>query len=271
MSERISGRWFRVACDFASNPKVFHAGPQGWFIFSYLLGRNEAKRYDGFIPFHAVSRPLLANLMRETDENVDAAFADCEAAKLIAIEADGIRLVGWNGEWKHTDTSTDRVRKHRETKRNVSAVSVKRVKRVREDKIREDKIREDLSIPSGIDRRPSANGQPAIAEVTEAFNRAFSRTLGASGFKKPVERLLRDGYSLDEVKAVVWWGATEWADDPDWRMKISPSTLFKLVSPQGHRTFPEYLALAAERWREKHGGECPPWEREASPTNGVSA
>lgn len=125
--------------------------------------------------------------------------------------------------------------------------------------------------PSGVKARDRDSATDAVAlDVVSAFNRAFDRKLGVRGFREQVRRLIANGYQPEELKAVVWWAAREWAEDPDWRMRISPTTLFKLQSSQGNRTFPQYLELASERWRDEHSGEPPPWEVAPAHGNGVS-
>lgn len=96
--------------------------------------------------------------------------------------------------------------------------------------------------------------------VVEAFNRAMGRRLDPERFVEPVRKALRARYTEPELRAAVWWAAREWGSDDDWRRRIDPQTLLKLQSPQGHRTLPQYIALASERWREEHDGEEPPWE-----------
>lgn len=101
------------------------------------------------------------------------------------------------------------------------------------------------------------------AAVIEAFNKSFQRNLSPSGWEESVRKLLAKGFTEPQLRAVVWWAALEWADDPDMRAKLTPKTLLKLTSSQGYRTFGEYLSCAGERWRSTHNGAIPPWEREA--------
>jgi hypothetical protein len=164
------------------------------------------------------------------------------------------------GHTGHTDDS------------RVTARVTLRVEKSREDKGREEKIREDPpTAPQG--GRSRSRGRAAITPeakratvaVIEAYNRCFERKLGADGWEKGIQKLLSAGYTEEQIRGVVWWAADEWADDPVMRDKVSPATLLKLQSSQGYRTFPQYLSCAAERWRDTHHGEAPPWERTAQP------
>ena len=125
----------------------------------------------------------------------------------------------------------------------------------------------DPPLPPKGGRRgvPPAVVRKATESVVGAFNRAFNRQLGLDGWEKGIERLLAKGYTEPQMRGVVWWAATEWAEDPEYRDRLTPTTLLKLQSSQGYRTFPEYLSCASERWRETHDGKPPPWESELEP------
>lgn len=122
-----------------------------------------------------------------------------------------------------------------------------------------------LDLPGDISSIPSQSISSVTREVVRRFNAAFGRQLSPAGWEKPVSKLLAKGYREKELLGVVWWAAEEWADDPEMQPKVSPTTLFKLQSSQGYRTFPEYLSCAAERWRETHDGAKPPWEEPEPP------
>ncbi len=93
--------------------------------------------------------------------------------------------------------------------------------------------------------------------VVGAFNECFDRRLDSKGSEDQIKRLLAKGYTEREMRGVMWWAGEEWGGDPDWRMKVSPTTVLKLA---GNRTFPQYLALATELWRENENSPVP-WER----------
>lgn len=111
-------------------------------------------------------------------------------------------------------------------------------------------------------RGAAADSGRSAARVIAAFNRGFERRLDPRGWEPTIRRALAKGFTEEQLIGVVWWAAEEWADDPEWRLRVSPKTLFKLQSSSGNRTLPEYLSLATELWRETHGAdEPPPWER----------
>ena len=86
--------------------------------------------------------------------------------------------------------------------------------------------------------------------VIEFLNRKAGRRLCSEGYDKQVRRLLKEGFSERDMRMVVWWAVQEWGSDPSWKKRITPSTLFKLQSPNGARTFPQYLAEAREKFEE---------------------
>ena len=67
---------------------------------------------------------------------------------------------------------------------------------------------------------------------------------------KRISRLLRDGYSEQQMRAVVWHRCELWKDDAKQRIFLRPSTLF------GPEKFAEYIGLAEaelERRQAKAG------------------
>lgn len=138
---------------------------------------------------------------------------------------------------------------------------------LRPEKEQENEIELEKEIEPEKEKEKRASVREITARVVDAFNRAFRnpdtgrpRGLGSKGFEDQVKRLLAKRHTEGEMMGVVWWAARNWAEEPDWRMRIDPSTLLKLQSSQGAKTFPQYLALAGERWREEHAGETPSWE-----------
>jgi len=213
----------------------------------------------------------------------------CIVARLLSVDDGYVSIVGWDADEWGIPNSTDRVRRHRErqrearddeTERNVSDQprNAETPSRTSRSELADQKILSSdkpTTVPARVNG--SAKGSPGevrrvTTTVLEAFNRAFGRNLSPDGWEESVRKLLAKGFTDPELRAVVWWAAREWADDPEMRAKVTPKTLLKLTSSQGYRTFREYLSCAGERWREEHGGEDPPWERKGvQPMLGVVA
>lgn len=124
--------------------------------------------------------------------------------------------------------------------------------------------------PSSRRRKPKGSWPPEVRDATErfvaAFNGCLQRSCRVEGWEPSVKRVLAEGYGEAQLRAVAWWAGQEWGDDDEWRKRVSPKTLLKLQSSQGNRTFPEYLALASELWRDTHDGQTPPWEANGGAT-----
>ena len=112
-------------------------------------------------------------------------------------------------------------------------------------------------------RRGEVSGSAAEATdlVVGRFNKLFERNLSPAGFRSVVQRALTAGFTAEQMVGAVWWAKREWGEDEEMRAKLTPTTLLKLRSSQGYRTLHEYVACAAERWRQEHDGQAPPWER----------
>ncbi len=95
-----------------------------------------------------------------------------------------------------------------------------------------------------------------VQEVVSRFNEVFGRRLGTKAYTPMLGRLFAAGHTVEECRAVIWWAQYEWPEGHEYRPKLSPATLFKLKG--ANRTFPVYLDLASDAWRETSGKE-PPW------------
>lgn len=106
--------WFRVYDDILDDPKVQNLTPQQFKNLVNLW--CVAKRCGGEIPPVAD----VAWRMRIAPRAAKHLVAELQALKFIDVLADG-RLVphNWNGRQFASDTSTERVRKHREHKRET--------------------------------------------------------------------------------------------------------------------------------------------------------
>jgi uncharacterized phage protein (TIGR02220 family) len=95
--------------------------------------------------------------------------------------------------------------------------------------------------------------------VLDYFNQKFSRRLTYKGYAKRIESLLAKGYSVDDLKGVIWYTRLEWSSEL--HSSITPTTLFKLSSSNGKGTFPEYLSQAEEKWIEINPNKPCPWSK----------
>ncbi len=294
-------RFSKVDANLDTHPKIEEAGFWGSTVFQLLLRINRANDFDGHIPCSYIQPKYLAKRLglfeacglADTPENLILWGLDQCMRKecgLIKKEGDVIHLCGWDDEWRGAQSDASRARKYREERKKASRTvtnrhepsrddqtdcDASRSSRSREEKRREEESREEKVI-GGSGTSPDATPTPkrvknsgpspafiseTSAAVIQAFNNLFERSVGSKGSEPQIKKLLAKGYTEPEMRGVMWWAGHEWADDPDWRMKVSPTTLLKLVSSHGNRTFPQYLELASELWRESKN-EPVPWETE---------
>ena len=274
--------WAKVDTGFHSNPKIRRAGRNAADVYFFLILANAKNGGDGELPEHYADPAYLAYEIQCSEEEAEDGLKRCETFHLLHVTGGVVTICGWDDEWRLT-TSSDRVRKHRkkkkqesqtvttdETLRNVSGVSCNGETHREID--REIERKKDISLSSGAStggsqrksRKRSGPAPKLVAEtartVVAAFNGMFERDLGSKGSEDQVRRLLAKGYTEPQMRGVMWWAGCEWGNDDEWRMKVSPTTLLKLTSSAGARTFPQYLDLASERWREEKKS-TPPWEQ----------
>ena len=267
--------WAKMATDLDWNPKIRAAGPDAREVFLFVLRVNDRIRGDGVIPARYIAPRHLAEVLMRDETACNAAVVSCCAHDLLSVSGDEVAIIGWDDEWRPPASSTQRVRAFRERKRRETVTSVSGNGET--PKTRLDQTRLDPEIPGSAPapsrptpeqaKRTRAKPPPKQSAAADAkriaeravakFNQYFNRQVGAAGYERAVKRLLAEGYTEMEIIGVVWWASEEWGADPDWRMKVDPGTLFKLQSAHGSRTFPQYLALADERWAETESKPCP--------------
>jgi uncharacterized phage protein (TIGR02220 family) len=79
-----------------------------------------------------------------------------------------------------------------------------------------------------------------ISRLNERSGRAFEAS--AKPTQRLIVRLLRDGYSEEDLRLVVWDRASEWAHDDEKAQWLRPTTLF------GPEKFPDRVAEARAAW-----------------------
>jgi hypothetical protein len=121
-----------------------------------------------------------------------------------------------------------------------------------------------LTPPGGTTRRGGKSKSVGLDRYRESaedivvrFNRILERNCDPGTWWPTVAKVLDRGFTPLECRAAIYLAST-WS--PEIQKSISPKTLFKLQSPQGHGTFAEYLDKARELWDEEHPSEPRPWE-----------
>jgi hypothetical protein len=120
--------WAKIDALLPMNPKCFAAGFFATTIYSHLLLLNKAHGRRGKLGAAMASPTYLVRYLQidremepaEAFQRVQEALRACVREGLIALENDGVRILGWNGVWSETLTSTERTRKWRESQRDES-------------------------------------------------------------------------------------------------------------------------------------------------------
>lgn len=111
----MSGRWFRMYDELLDDPKVQMLPAETFKMWVNLLCL--ASRNDGRLPDSAA----IAFALRVDGKRVDKILAELIDRRLIDEAGDGFEPHSWHDRQYKSDVSTDRVKRHREQRRNVSA------------------------------------------------------------------------------------------------------------------------------------------------------
>lgn len=120
--------WAKVDALLPMNPRCFAAGFMATTIYSNLLLLNKAHGRKGKVSVAMASPEYLVRYLQidrefeaaEAFRRVKDALRACVKEGLIALEDDGIQILGWSGQWSENTTSTERTRKWREKQRDAA-------------------------------------------------------------------------------------------------------------------------------------------------------
>ncbi len=110
----MSGRWFRFYDDSINNPKALKLSDKTYRVWVGIL--CVASKHDGCLP------PFedIAIYLRMKPEKLQPELEKLIAAELIDHDDNGLRPHDWNERQYKSDVSTERVKRFRNGKRNVS-------------------------------------------------------------------------------------------------------------------------------------------------------
>lgn len=107
-------RWFRLYDDAINDPKILRLPDAARWQWVAML--CVASKHDGVLP----QLSDVALLLRMPPKKAAATLARLREAGLVDETDNGLVPHNWDGRQYKSDTSTERVRKHRATRRNVS-------------------------------------------------------------------------------------------------------------------------------------------------------
>lgn len=118
--------WIKLDADYWRNAKVAAAGLDGGVVFQELLAIGRRNGRDGVLPPRECSSAYVASLLAAvgmTQRRAEAALKACEAAELIESHKDGIRIVGWDENWKPALSEAERQRHARSRRQRDASVT----------------------------------------------------------------------------------------------------------------------------------------------------
>lgn len=114
-------RWFRLYDDAINDPKILRLPDAARWQWVAIL--CVASKHDGVLP----QLSDVALLLRMPPKKAAATLARLREAGLVDETDAGLKPHNWDGRQYKSDSSTERVRKHRATRRNVSGDGVEAI------------------------------------------------------------------------------------------------------------------------------------------------
>lgn len=110
----------------------------------------------------------------------------------------------------------------------------------------------------------SGSHSAAVARrVVDYLNEKARRRLTDQPYRELVKKVLDAGHTEKEIKLVIWWAAEhEWPVGHEMRDRVHPNTLLPMRKPNGWRTFPQYLDVAREKFRDVNHYDFNPLAKE---------
>lgn len=238
-------KWAKISSNLHTHPKVRKAGRDGRDVFVFLLLKNAELEAGGVLDAQYVDPDYLADMLGVTHETACNGVKRSIVSSLIDVSDDVVRLIGWDtSEFSGVvGTSTDRVRKHRERKRQEDGETLRNVSCNRGNgetpKRRVEESRKELS--------PDRSAAPRfdLDAVYAAFPRKAGKAKGLERLAKLVktEDSFRSVLAAAEAMGRLWAGAdptycphfSTWVNQRRWEdpEQQGPSTPSEAVrSPQ---------------------------------------
>lgn len=110
----MSGRWWRAYDEAVDDPKLILLSDKqfrAWFNLCCVCSQN-----GGELP----PTPVIAVKLRMTADKAKSAVAELAALGLVDVDGDSVTMHNWSGRQFQSDLSTERVKRFRKQKRNVS-------------------------------------------------------------------------------------------------------------------------------------------------------
>lgn len=219
--------WLRLYAEFSTDPKVqmMSEAMQRRLIMLFCLQCS-----NGIETFHETERETsIAFALRISDDELSQTKALFLRKGFINSDW---TLCNWSKRQYVSDSSTARVRKHREkikqTNETDETLQQRSSNATEQNRTEQNKETTLSSKPDDETRKP----QPAnTVEAREAIAYLNEKTGSAYRDVKTNLKIIRDrlaeGYTIDDVKAVIDTKCAEWGNDPEMEKYLRPMTLFR--------------------------------------------
>lgn len=267
----MANYWVKMSTGYDSNPKVLAAGWLGSQLFLLLVRLHAVHSEGGFLPSALLNPVFLRTVWHfpGSEEELETAIQKCVEAGLLHRVDTGCQIAGWTeSEWGRA-TSTERVRRHRERKRQQEGgetlpgySNVSMLRNAKKERKKDRERTRVANLPSFAEPAPTQPGAAKLARdasIASTLCEFFNKTCGDFGVTrratpnpamvKRVAALVKAGASLRDMKLVVCWAVEGdgWAGNERMERYLQLETLLKRQSSHGNRTFFDYLDRA-EQW-----------------------
>jgi hypothetical protein len=248
----MSGRWFRFYEGALDDPKVQQLPARLFKAWVNIL--CVASKAAGVLPDCA----KLAFSLRETEKSTDEIVAKLAAAGLLDITESGPTPHNWNGRQYQSDVSNERVKRHRERRRNAecnvtdavtetpseSEQNQSRTEQKESSSLRSDESAPRRSKQTSATRIPE-NWRPNDAGRSFAADRGMDPDSTADAFT--------DYWAANNGRTATKrdWNAAfrTWCRRADADRAVGANSTRTVPATRGHDAYFEQLALIASRDR----------------------
>lgn len=257
--------WVPMDVRLHMNPKVRRAGHWALEIYTHALRLVGLYRTDGVVLAHHLSAESVArDLMLPTDENqlaqLNAGCAKAVEENLLRVDDEGnFFVVGWRAPTGDMDPHAhvragDRARdkyKYKYKSKHTSNLSSGDP----EDELNSSKRKAQVNGNDPTTWSAELRSALPVAErvIARLNEQAGTRYGPVKVHVQRIQRLLRDGYTEKQIRAVVWWKCEEWKHKADMRAYLRPQTLF------GPENFADYVGQAMAEYERRLNGESVDW------------
>ena len=211
--------WAKIDTALHRNPKVRLAGRNARDVYLFVVLANADTGADGELNAMILDPAYLADQLMCSEADAIDGVKRCETFQLLHVTGSIVSICGWDDEWK-VKTSSDRVRKHRdkkkqevapdETLRNVTSVSCNGETHREIDRERE---RETESLAHPVD---------APAFDFDSVYGLYPRKVGKSRGLKLCKSKVKSEAKYDTLVVAVAEMAQLWSRAGKDRMKFCP-------------------------------------------------